>query len=254
MSRDFERSSSQYLSNASAVISGYPYTIALWAKTEDLTVNQGLFTIGTAGANNHRITILQNITTGTISLISRTTGSAIATTSTSVSAGTWAHVCAIGASATDRKIYLNGGGEGTNATSNTPSGMDTTYIGAVPGAAVVSFFDGLLAEVAVWNVALSSSEKDALAARVSPLRIRPASIAAYWPIFGVGSPEPSYVGAFPMTLTNAPVVADHAPVAPPFFIADWFGAFTAAAPGGGVGLPVISEGGYSPIFGGMVVR
>jgi len=44
-------------------------------------------------------------------------------------------------------------------------------------------FDGLVAEVAVWNVVLDDSEIAALAQGVSPLLIRSTALVEYWPVF-----------------------------------------------------------------------
>jgi hypothetical protein len=253
MSRDFESGSSQYLSNTNAVLTATPLTMACWFKPESASSNQCLISLGVSGNTNNRHNLSLIAGVG-VRMISRTTSNAEATTSANFSTGVWQHACGVVASSTDRRAYLNGGNEGTDATDRTPAGINSTFIGAQHNASPSTFTDGLIAEAAIWNVALNASEIAVLARGVSPLRIRPGNLKFYAPLFGVGSPEPDYIGGFDMTLNAAPTQAAHAPVMSPFFRADWFGAFTAAAPGGSVGLPVISEGGYSPIFGGMVVR
>lgn len=221
----------QYL-NAGAVLTATPLTMACWFLAANITAEHTLMNIGTAGSGNHRFGMFAsgNVASDPVRINARTTASGIAVTSTGYSANVWQHACGVFASSVSRTVYLNGGGAGTDGTNLTPAGMDSTYIGALHGAAVGTFLSGRIAEAAIWNVALNASEVAALAAGVSPLRIRPNALVAYWPLFGVGSPEPDYSnGGFAMTLNNAPTQIDHAPVLPAFFRADWFGGGGAAA-------------------------
>lgn len=50
------------------------------------------------------------------------------------------------------------------------------------------YFDGDIAEAAIWNVALSDAEIAMLAKGLSPLRVRPASLVSYVPMNGAASP------------------------------------------------------------------
>lgn len=50
--------------------------------------------------------------------------------------------------------------------------------------------DGRLCEVGIWDVALTDDELRALASGISPLMIRLSRLVGYWPLYGVGSPEP----------------------------------------------------------------
>lgn len=76
------------------------------------------------------------------------------------------------------------------------------------------FFNGLMAEFALWNVALTDEEFLSLGRGVCPLFIRPASLRGYWPLFGLAYPEAdlsgggsniTQTGAVPAGLTHAPV-------------------------------------------------
>lgn len=241
MARNFN-GTTQYLSSASAVLAATPFTMACWFLTSDVTTDPVLMSIGVTGsANNiHALQATGSLGGDPVRATSKVTAtSAAAATSTGYSANVWQHACGVWASATDRKAYVNGGSEGTNTTSRVPAGMNSTYIGASQGVSVSNFVTGRIAEAAIWNVALNTSEIAALAAGVSPLRIRPNALVTYWPLFGVGDPEPDRSnGGFHLTLNAAPTQADHAPVMPAFYRADWFGAFTEAA--GGVTIPLLS--------------
>ena len=78
------------------------------------------------------------------------------------------------------------------------------------------FGAGTLAEFAVFSEGLDQAAATALANGSSPFRVRPGSLVLYYPLHGVGSPEPDYTsGSNNATLTNAPTAANHAPVGPP---------------------------------------
>lgn len=233
MSRDFN-GTTQYLSG-SAVLTATPLTMACWFLANNATATYALMSLGVAGSANHRFSLYTAgaVAGDPIRVITQTTGTSFADSTTGYSANIWQHACGVFASATDRRAYVNGGSEGTNATSRIPAGINSSYLAAQHGASPVVLFSGRIAEAAIWDVALSASEIAALARGVSPLRIRPGNLKAYWPLYGVGSPEPDYIGGFHMTLNNAPTQADHAPVMPSFaYQQGWAGAFTAAAADG----------------------
>lgn len=215
-------------------------------------------TLGLAGSGNHQFALFADGTAAgdPIRAQTRTTAASSAASTTGYAINTWQHAVGVFASATDRRVYLNGGSVGANSTSRIPVGIDATYIGT--GNAITlpnSPMAGRIAEAGIWNVELNTSEIAALAKGVSPLRIRPNALVAYWPLYGVGSPEPDYSnGGFHLTLTAAPTQVDHAPVMPAFYRADWFGAFAeAAAPAAGHSL-VLGDNLSNRIFGGLVVR
>lgn len=71
----------------------------------------------------------------------------------------------------------------------------------------------LIAEAAVWTVALTAAEALALAAGYAPYLIRPQSLYGYWPILGVQSPEPDLsMNSRSMTLNGTPAQVMHVPV------------------------------------------
>lgn len=73
-----------------------------------------------------------------------------------------------------------------------------------------NYFTGDLAEIAVWNTALTGAEAAALAKGFSPLFVRPSALVAYWPLIGRTDPEIDvWKNRLAGTLTNAPAAADH---------------------------------------------
>ena len=233
MSRDFETSSSQYLNNANAVLTAAPLSMACWFKSENSVSTQTFINIGLAASDDHRFT-LRVVANTSVRFSVRTTAASEAISTAGPTVNTWNHAAGVEIATNSRAAYLNGANKGTQGTTRVPVGVNSTYIGAMSSSPSPSnFMDGFIAEVGIWNIALNDSEVAALARGVCPLRIRPSGLVSYWPIFGVGSPEPDYRGGFHMTLNAAPPQADHAPVMPPFFREDWYGEFTTAAPAAG---------------------
>lgn len=213
MALDFVNTSSQYLENGAAVITAEPLTMVAWARPSDVqTVSRTIFSIGTAsGVSRWQIQTNGSTASGTVSAASVNTGAAFtqAATTATTSNNAWAHVCGVFTSSTDRRIYLNGGNSVQNTTNIAVSGVNRTDIGARWSTTIGSYFDGDIAEVAAWDVALTAAEVATLGAGYSPLFVRPASLVAYWPIIGRNSPSIDRVGGFNMTVTNAPATVAH---------------------------------------------
>jgi len=237
MARDFN-GSTQYLENTATVLGTQPLTIAAWVNPDTLTANHvvaGLF--NSAGQAGH---YLQVSSTNLVYAVTVLTGSPNSgfnySTKSGVTTGSWQHVAAVFASAASRTAYYNGVAGTADTVSSDPTTMNRTEIGRyldnVFGS--VNFFDGKIAEVGIWNVALSTDEIVALAAGVSALRIRPDALKFYVPVYGVESPENNYVSSLSMTLVNAPAASNHPALvqSPLAGFGGWPGAFTAAAGGG----------------------
>lgn len=199
-----------------ALATAVPLTLAAWGKTSMTGLTQYMvsllnsasadtfdqFTIRLTGAN------VVSARCGEAAAVSE------AVSSTGFTVDTWFHAAAVFTSATDRAAFINGGSKGTNATSRTPAGINRTAIGFQDNAAASRAFaqggTGSLAEVGIWNAALTDAEIAALATGLSPLSIRPASLIGYWPLIGNNSPENNLVSnTSKMTLVGAPSASAH---------------------------------------------
>ena len=212
MARNFVAASSQYLQVNAAVASVYPVTMACWFKASSLAVRAMVTIANSASASRYwRLGITS---TGQVrASVVNGTSIAHATTAVAVTTGVWAHACAVFRTDSDRSAYLNGGNRATDTTTvELPIGLNATAIGARPSSVVADFFDGDIAEAAIWNVDIGDTAIALLARGVSPLRIRRPNLVAYWPLFGTGAPEPDYTGfGRHLTVTGATWAA-HAPV------------------------------------------
>lgn len=217
MARLFDDAASDYAEYAAALFTATPFSIACWLRCDDLTSTQVLLGVADKDATNVYAYLEIAATSGVIGARSRSpSAGGVAVSSAGAGANAWHHACGVWTGGTLRAAFLDGGNKGTNTTSvSGPGAADVTNAGHVNlSSGRQLFFSGRLAELCIYNAALDDDEVAALAARVSPLKIRRANLAAYWPFLGLASPEPSFISNHPFTLSG-PVLANHAPVAPP---------------------------------------
>lgn len=203
----------KYLEYFGPAVSAMPLTISAWLYSATTTTLGYAVAITSFAANDSWILGMNS----SAKIIARSTAagtSVDAATSTSLSLNTWHHACARFTSATSRDAYLNGAGKGSNTTSNSPGAVDHTNIGL---AHIISSFagsyNGRIAEVTIWNVALTDGEIAALATGINSRRIQSSAISGYWPIWGISDPEPDEsIWDQQMSVTGPPVYATHAPV------------------------------------------
>ena len=136
-------------------------------------------------------------------------GSDIATTTNTFTTNIWQHALGIYTSATDRECILNGdtGNKGTNSGNNTPVGLDRLSIAQFGNSSPGSRFTGSIAEVGVWDVALSADDAVALSKGMSPRLIRPDALVFYLPM--VRDDDIDMAGGLVLTDTGSPTVTTH---------------------------------------------
>ncbi len=216
MARQFDPGNSEYLLHNSAVVTAAPFSIAAWVKLDQLPSAFGdEFTIVNIAdlddlswtgwnfrADDGTDAVQFNVDNG---------ASGGASSTADVTAGVWESYCAVEIATNSRAVYLNGGNKGTDATSSTPQAgdLDGTIIGAFFYAgAYRDFTDGQIAEVAIWNVALTDAEALVLSKGFSPLFVHPQNLVAYWPLIRGLNDK---VGGYNVTATGT-VVSPHPPI------------------------------------------
>ena len=194
MARLFDDASSEYLQIEQAVVSGAPFAVSVWAR-RDANVECIPFSLmdKDIGVVGFVIQFLISGDSNQVRAFANDGGYGIATTSTGTTDNVWQHICALFVSSTDRRVLLNAGGKGTNATSRTPANMDRTAIGYWAAASPTNYFSGDIAEVAIWDLsdwtgATNAIKADlfetiipALSSGFSPLMF-PLGLKAYWPL------------------------------------------------------------------------
>lgn len=208
MAGSFASASTQYLSVASMPITAYPYTMACWFwATADS--DQTLLSLqDNAVVNRYHRIVWGGASTDDIQFGAAEGGavaSAFATATPSKS--TWNHACAVGASSTSRKIYLNGGNSGSSTSLRNWGAKNTITIGAYDLAGAGGYYDGYVAEVAIWDAALDANEVYSLGLGMSPRAIRPGSLVFYAPL--VRTLTNDIVGGLTLTNNGTVAVAAH---------------------------------------------
>lgn len=210
MARSFN-GSAQYLSAASVPVSSKPLTIACWFNSSDITNNQTLVQLAaTSGTHRYELLARGGVGGDPVTCLEIGGTTRLANTTTGYSASTWHHACAVFSTGTSRSVYIDGGSKATDTNSiiSDPASIAQTVIGynLLIG---VNSTTGRIAEVGIWNVALSDADVAALATGVSPLLVRGDALVggSYWRLLGY-SPEIDICGGIDLTATGA-TVGDH---------------------------------------------
>lgn len=178
----------QYFNTATTPVNTLPATISCWFNPDLDTANQILVNItnnNDASAGTRFGLIISGATAGDPIQAYAQSGSTVAnaTSTTPFTANAWNHACGVFTSTTSRTVYLNGGGSATNTDLRNTTGIDRIRIGArfssgTPGL----FFDGKLAEIGIWNAALTAAEIASLAKGMTCDKVRPQSLVFYAPL------------------------------------------------------------------------
>jgi hypothetical protein len=206
MAYNFTAASTQYLNTATTPVTVLPLTIAGWFRRSTLNVNAtvaGLFQSG-AGPEAYLLSVRSN---NVVAAGSRDAGTfTLATSATTVSQNVWTHGCGVWASGTSKTAYLNGAAGSANTASSTPTLPNTIGIGAINRATPTELFNGDLAEVGIWNVALTAAEIASLAKGMTCGDVRPQSLVFYAPLV---RDLIDYKGGLTITNNNTATVANH---------------------------------------------
>jgi hypothetical protein len=202
-------STSDHLDNASPGLTGYPATIACWLKNKALTTDQCLVTLGTSASDQNRFSIHATTTGGCQSEAVDGSAASQATASSTIADANWHLYTGVFTNATSYAAFLDGANKGTQSTSRAVSAFNVTKISAKPGANGSPITSaGVLAHVAVWNVALSDAEVLSLLT-TRPSAVQPTHLVGYWTLTDNASPEPDLgTGNHSLTVTGTSYVAD----------------------------------------------
>lgn len=222
MARRFNGNASNYFEAlARAPVTSLPITIACWAKPNlnSITVNANTICISNTTDSSRVSLQVAGSTAGKPWRVTSTTstGTQVFTAGSNAIDNVWQHAVGVIASTTSRTVYLNGISGSTDTTANDPSASSftRTQLGlrrSPLSNPILDFvFNGDLADVCVWSVALTAREIQLLATGISPLQICPNKLVAYWPLNGqVGSGEASLISEldYANVYGTVPVVTD----------------------------------------------
>ena len=217
MAQSFVAASSQYLDGFwGGTVE--PLTLACWFNVANITTGYTLLDIADRSVSYRYFSLRArgDLAGDHVGLsVNDTTPDDVYTT-TSYSANTWHHACGVMAATDDRRVYLDAGGKATSAASISPGpAVNTVTLARSGDSTPYGLLDGLLAEVSIWNVALTDVEVQVLARGFSPLLVRPQGLIRYWRLIrDPGSIE--VVRGLGLTAYNAPTVGDHPPIIYPY--------------------------------------
>ena len=194
MAYDFN-GTSQTITAASAGVTAEPLTIAAWFYPTRNTARTVIVSLADTlgfdpGAQMFYALVEDGTKTGDpICATKHNGGSAAAvsdeaTSTSGFTINSWWHGCAVFTSTTSRTIYLNGGSSATNTTSVSTNAntVDKTAIGCLGRSTNAAFFQGRVAEVGIWNVALNADEAASLAKGMTCDKVRPSALVFYAPL------------------------------------------------------------------------
>jgi hypothetical protein len=201
--------SNQYFSTASSPVLNVPMTLAFWARTS-ATLNNAVIAVGQSGAGTHRQQIqfaVEGINAATVG----SAGATFATSSVPATSNQWGHATGVFSAANSRLVYFNGANTGSNTVSNTTNNANAIYVGARNANGVGLFFNGDIAEVGIWNAALTAAEVASLAKGMTCDKIRPQSLVFYAPLVRDLIDQK---GGLTITNNNSATVANHPRIYP----------------------------------------
>jgi hypothetical protein len=207
MAYNFTAASSQYLSVASSPVSVAPFTLSLRAQAATTNQNAAIVAVESGVTDRFAVSLIsgaltiQTIASGGSEAINTSTGSAL-------SANVDYHLCGVWTSTTSRTPYLDGVAGSTNANSvSPPANISLIKIGArIASSTLGAFFNGRVAEVGIWNVALTAAEVASLADGMTCDKVRPQSLVFYAPLV---RDLIDYKGGLAITNNNTATVANH---------------------------------------------
>lgn len=201
MAYDFDAATLQKFTLSAAPVTAEPLTLACWFKKVEVTTTQRIFQLRDAAGNARWQLSAAGATVGDpLQAFSvDAANSTAASSANGIIAGQWHHGAGVFSAANARQAWLDGTFGASNALSRTVSGVNEVSVGA-------ETFTGAIAEAAIWNVALTQEDIQALARGFSPRRVRPTALMFYAPLIRASLD----LRSGPLTPSaTPPTVADH---------------------------------------------
>jgi hypothetical protein len=206
MAYEFAAASSKYLSMTSSPVSGPPLTLACWFNASQTTTSDYLVSVSAAANNYFALAIFGANAGDPVGAFDFGGGGTIfAYTTAGYTANTWNHAAGVWTGLNNRTAYINGGNSGTNLNSQAAITLTRSQIGA-NAVVATNRMNGLIAEVGIWNAALTAAEIASLAKGMTCDKIRPQSLVFYAPLVRDLIDQK---GGLTITNNNGATVANH---------------------------------------------
>lgn len=156
-----------------------PCSLSCWFKTTDMAHN-GFLVCANGGATAFFGSRFRGDLASDVCGVQTYNGSwSTAETTNGCTTDTWHHCLVVYHSSTSKKIYLDGGTVAEDTTSNAPSLTNDITVGThkITGG---DFFNGKIAYVTAWDIALTSSDATTLAGGEDPTNVETSDIVGSW--------------------------------------------------------------------------
>ncbi len=208
----FDKASSEYLQNNAAPLFGVPFTVACWFRSDDLVNNQALWFLGNKDVTDQHFALLAMgaVAGDPVQAFVRSGSSPFNTarSTTGYSADTWHHAAGVFAQHDDVRAFIDGGSKGTDNTSKTPTGADRVCIGRMGDSTPSAYMSGRIAELCLWDAALSDDQIAELADGREAWSVRGADLVDYYRLLNVNDLR-NRCRSIALTAYNSPTSADH---------------------------------------------
>jgi hypothetical protein len=200
MAYEFTGTSSRYLSTPATTLTAPPLTIAAWCYQSSLATG----IIASASRTFGEYAGIASLVGGPIRFV---TPFRDVDTTTNATAGTWNHAAGVYASLSSRTAYLNGAGNTDTTSAGSAISSPAVLVGARRQNSLLgTYYTGLIAEVGIWDVALTPEEIASLAKGMTCDKVRPQSLVYYAPLV---RELQDVRGGLTITNNNGATVANH---------------------------------------------
>jgi hypothetical protein len=193
-----------------AVVAGMPLTMACWFYPNNATANLTLMAMAPIWGNSNPgfyvMAANGSVAGDPIQIGTDALGNTVASSTAGFTANNWHHACGVFTSTTSRTVYLDGGNSATNTFNYSPNSP-------VQGLRIGQFLQGFerrmngrIAEVGIWNAALTAEEIASLAKGMTCDKVRPQNLVFYAPLV---RDLQDVRGGLTITNNNAATVANH---------------------------------------------
>jgi len=220
MSLVLDSAGEEYVVAEAQTITAKPVTISAWVKSTTIAISQTVVCLlKWATQDEYLLLQLRGAVAGDpAAALEYATAWKLAESSTGYTVNTWHHIAATFVSSTERSVWIDGGSKITNTDEQNVNFtlLDRIYIGAHKVDS--GFFDGKLAEVAIWNAELTDAQILDLANGNVPVNIESDNLRAYWKLLDsyrltagnmvhltVGNGTPSFSSDHPSVIFNYPI-------------------------------------------------
>ena len=183
MAYDFN-GTNQRIEVSSAPVTDAPCTMSCWFNANNITASHGLITLTASANSSNYLTLYANGAAAgdPIQCIdSGPSAGGTASSATGFSSGTWHHACGTRTGISNRIAYIDGVAGTANNGTAAVAGINQFNIGSFKTQAN-NWLVGRIAEVAIYNVALTAAEVASLAKGMKASRIRPQNLVFYAPL------------------------------------------------------------------------